>query len=183
MSDTQEQPDWWQAADGRWYPPPGDPHRTTPGPIGGQPPPPFGQAWNPPPGMYLDPESGLTLPEGVMLASVGRRVAAFFLGIVLAIFTLGIGYVIWGLLVWGGGQTPTFQVMGMRCWRPETGRVAGFWWMALREIGGRILEDVLAIFTLLFSLILMLVTRRRQSLHDLIAGTVVLRDPNGVLRP
>jgi uncharacterized RDD family membrane protein YckC len=132
--------------------------------------------------MYLDQVSGLVLPEGVVLASIGRRIGAFFLGILLSIVTLGIGYLIWGLIVWRGGRTPTFQVLRMRCWRPETGRVAGFWWMALREIGGRILEDVLAIFTLIFSFALMLITRRRTSLHDVIAGTVVLHDPNGLLR-
>jgi len=29
------------------------------------------------PGMYLDQESGLTLPQGVQLASVGRRIGAY----------------------------------------------------------------------------------------------------------
>jgi hypothetical protein len=49
-----------------------------------------------PAGMYLDQASGLALPEGVQLASVGRRIGAYFLAIPLAIVTLGIGYVIWG---------------------------------------------------------------------------------------
>src|SRR6202035_5206086 len=91
-------------------------------------------------GMYLDPVSGLTLPQGTELASVGRRIGAYFLAIPLAIVTLGIGYAIWGLIVWGNGQTPALQVLGMRCWRPDDGRVAGWWWMALREIVGGIAE-------------------------------------------
>jgi uncharacterized RDD family membrane protein YckC len=131
--------------------------------------------------MYFDQMSGLTLPEGVQLASVGRRIGAFFLSIPLAIVTLGIGYIIWGLIVWGRGQTPTFAVLGMRCWRPETGRVAGWWWMALREIIGRIAEGILSLITALISLILMITGKERKSLHDHIAGTVVLRDPNQVL--
>jgi uncharacterized RDD family membrane protein YckC len=134
-----------------------------------------------PAGMFFDQASGLMLPQGVELASAGRRIGAWFLAIPLAIITLGIGYVIWGLIVWANGQTPALQVLGMRCWRPEDGRVPGFWWMALREIVGRIAEGILSFITLLISLILMLTRPDRRSLHDLIAGTVVLYDPNKVL--
>lgn len=134
-----------------------------------------------PPGVYHDEESGLTLPQGVQLASIGRRIGAYFLAIPLSIVTLGIGYIIWGLIVWARGQTPALQVLGMRCWRPETGEVPGWGWMALREIVGRIAEGILSIITLLISFILMLTSRERKSLHDYIAGTVVLYDPDKVL--
>ena len=134
-----------------------------------------------PPGMYFDQASGLNLPEGVELASSGRRIGAYFLSIPLYIVTLGIGYAIWGLIVWGRGQTPALQVLGMRCWRPETGHVAGWWWMALREIAGGLIEGLLGPITLVVSLVLMLTGRERKALHDHIAGTVVLRDPNKVL--
>jgi uncharacterized RDD family membrane protein YckC len=134
-----------------------------------------------PQGMYLDQESGLMLPEGTQLASVGRRIGAWFLAIPLAIVTLGIGYIIWGLIVWGNGQTPALQVLGMRCWRPETNRVAGFWYMALREIVGRFLEGILGAITEITSFVLMVAGRERKAIHDYIAGTVVLHDPNKVL--
>jgi uncharacterized RDD family membrane protein YckC len=134
-----------------------------------------------PAGMYLDQESGLMLPLGTVLANPGRRIGAFFLTIPLVIITLGIGYVIWGLIVWGNGQTPALQVLGMRCFRPETNRVAGFWWMALRETVGRIAESILSIITELISLIFMLTRPDRKTIHDLVAGTVVLHDPNKVL--
>jgi uncharacterized RDD family membrane protein YckC len=134
-----------------------------------------------PAGMYLDQQSGLTLPQGTVLASSGRRIGAFFLAIPLAIVTLGIGYLIWGLIVWGNGQTPALQVLGMRVWRPEENRVAGFWWMALREIVGRICDGILSIITELTSLIFMLSRPDRKTLHDLVAGTVVLHDPSKVL--
>lgn len=132
-------------------------------------------------GTYFDQASGLNLPRGVELASVGRRIGAFFLAIPLAIVTLGIGYVIWGLIVWGSGTTPALQVLGMRCWRPETGQVPGWWWMALREVVGRIVDGILSIITYLVSFILMCSRPDRRCLHDLIAGTVVLHDPNKVL--
>lgn len=156
------------------------PQMVTPAPV---PPPAYGYAQPAPApqGMYFDQASGLMLPQGTVLAGVGRRIGAYFLAIPLAIITLGIGYLIWGLVVWGRGQTPAFQVLGMRCWRPETGRIAGWWWMALREIIGRLVEGLLAIITLLLSFILMLTSKERKSLHDMIAGTVVLHDPNKVL--
>jgi uncharacterized RDD family membrane protein YckC len=133
--------------------------------------------------MWFDPASGLALPQGVQLASIGRRIGAYFLAIPLAIGTLGIGYLIWGLIVWSRGQTPALQVLGMRCWRPETNRVPGFWWMALREIVGRLAEGILSFITGLVSFILFVTGKERKSLHDLIAGTVVLHDPNKLLAP
>ena len=143
----------------------------------------YGQypAYAVPHGMYVDQESGLLLPEGTQLASVGRRIGAYFLAIPLAIVTLGIGYIIWGLIVWGNGQTPALQVLGMRCWRPETNRVASFWHMALREIAGGIIEGILGFITEITSFVLMVAGRERKAIHDYIAGTVVLHDPNKVL--
>jgi uncharacterized RDD family membrane protein YckC len=54
--------------------------------------------------------------------------------------------------------------------------------MALREIVGRIAEGILSIITLLISFILMMSGKERKSLHDHIAGTVVLYDPDKRLR-
>jgi uncharacterized RDD family membrane protein YckC len=134
-----------------------------------------------PPGMYFDPVSRLFLPDGTQLASAGRRIGAGLLSIILPIVTLVIGYVLWGAIIWARGQTPTLQVLGMRCWRPETGRVAGWGWMALRETIGRLADGVLFIITLLISFIMMVSGTQRKTLHDMVAGTVVLRDPNKVL--
>jgi uncharacterized RDD family membrane protein YckC len=134
----------------------------------------------PPPGMYVDVISGLTLPKGTKLATAGRRIGAYFLAIPLVFITLGIGYIIWGIIAWTKGTTPALQVLGMRCWRPETGRVASFGVMALREIIGRIVDDILLI-TALVSFILFLTGKEHKSLHDHVAGTVVLYDPDKVL--
>jgi uncharacterized RDD family membrane protein YckC len=142
----------------------------------------YGQNTNvAPQGMYFDQVSGLNLPDGTQLASVGRRIGAYFLAIPLAIVTLGIGYVVWGLIVWGNGQTPALQVLGMRVWRPETNKVAGFWFMALREIVGRIVDGILSLITLITSFVLFVAGQKHQALHDTIAGTVVLYDPDKVL--
>ena len=155
-----------------------------------------------PAGMYLDQQSGLMLPQGTQLATPGRRIGAFFLAIPLVIITLGIGYLIWGLIVWPSGQTPALQILGMRCFRPEDNRVAGFWWMALREIVAGFSDGTLtggtgtsagqagttaggagalgAIIGLI-SFILMLTRPDRKTIQDLVAGTVVLYDPDNVL--
>ncbi len=83
--------------------------------------------------------------------------------------------------MWGRGQTPAMQVLGMRCYRPETGRLAGWGWMALREVIGQLVEGVLSLITQVLSFVLFASRRDRRSLHDLIAGTVVLHDPGKVL--
>jgi uncharacterized RDD family membrane protein YckC len=195
-------------APGQAQPPPNQGYGQPPPNQGYDPPPPPGQGYNQaspnpgftpappvpvgygygqypanavPQGMYLDHESGLLLPDGTQLASVGRRIGAYFLAIPLAIVTLGIGYIIWGLIVWGNGQTPALQVLGMRCWRPETNRVAGFWYMALREIVGGLVEGILGFITEITSFVLMVAGRERKAIHDYIAGTVVVHDPNKVL--
>jgi hypothetical protein len=135
----------------------------------------------PPPGMYFDPVSGLVLPEGTELATVGRRIGSYFLAIPLAIVTLVIGYVIWGLIVWGRGQTPTQQVLGMRTWQPETRQHATWWRMVLREVIGGFVTGILSFITEIASLVLMLTGRERKCLADHIASTVVLRDPTNRL--
>lgn len=134
-----------------------------------------------PQGMYYEPNSGLLLPEGVELASVGRRIGAYFLSIVLSIVTLGIGYLIWGLIAWGKGRGPTQQVLGMRCWKPADNRVAGWGTMALRDIVGGILQGILWIVTMIVSFILFVSGKRHQSILDLVGGTVVVYDPNKIL--
>lgn len=123
------------------------------------------------------------LPPGVTLASPGRRIGAYFLGLVLLVVTLVIGYVVWGLIVWRRGTTPALSVLKMRCVKVRTGTNATFGTMALREIVGRLVEGILSWITELISLVLFLARRDHRCLHDLIAGTVVVYDPEGRLDP
>ena len=157
------------------FPPPPPPAPAPPAGYG------YGAGGSAPPGMFFDPTSELVLPNGVTLAPLGRRIGAWFLSIALFVVTLGIGYIVWGLVIWGRGQTPALSVLGMRCWRPADNAVPGWGYMALREIVGRIVEGILGFITLLTSFVIMLATPKHQCLHDMIAGTVVLHDPDKVL--
>jgi uncharacterized RDD family membrane protein YckC len=134
-----------------------------------------------PQGMFFDPASGLVLPNGTQLASVGRRIGAYFLSILLVVVTLVIGYIIWGLIAWGRGTSPALSVLKMKVWRPADNKPASWGYMALREIIGRIVDGILSIITGLISFILFVSGKEHKSLHDIVAGTVVLYDPNKVL--
>ena len=142
--------------------------------------PPYGYGAAVPPGMYFDQESGLTLPAGTQLASAGRRIGAYFLRILLFVVTLVIGYIIWGLIAWSKGRSPAFQVLGMRAWRPATGQTASWGYMALRDVC-EVIFGAVGIIALI-SFIMFLANKERKTLHDMVAGTVVLSDPNKVLQ-
>lgn len=164
-------------------PPVPPPHASYPPPPPGyNPPPPAGGYGYAPapvgPGFHLDQQSGLVLPDGVQLASQGRRIGAYFLSIPLVIVTLGIGYLIWGAIVWGKGTSPALQVLGMKVYRPEQRSTATWGTMALRNIIGGIAQGILSIITLLVSFVLFLSRADRKTLPDLIASTVVLHDPD-----
>ena len=68
------------------------------------------------------------------LASQGRRLAEYVLEAILFGLTLGIGWLIWLLLVVGGrGQSPAKQLLGIHVVHAEGNR-AGLGWMLLREL-------------------------------------------------
>lgn len=128
-----------------------------------------------PPGRYFDRQSWLILPEGVRPASRGRVAASYLLGVGLFILTAGVGYLAWGIVLWGHGQTPAQRLLDLRCWRPETGRVASREHMALRQVTGLLNGE------LLIGPIIWLTSKSLNSLGDLLAGTVVLHDPDHLL--
>ena len=137
-----------------------------------------------PAGQYFDHLSGLVLPNGTQLASVGRRIGSYFLALVLFIVTLGIGYLVWGAISWAKGQTPTQQVLGMQTWRPQTRANATWGEQFLRELS-RILYIIPFIgwIIAIVSFFMFVASREHRALHDQVGGTIVLHDPNRVLQP
>jgi uncharacterized RDD family membrane protein YckC len=130
----------------------------------------------PPPGMYFDPASELLLPQGARLASRRQVAAAWVLGLVLFSITLGIGYITWSLFAWRKGRSPAQRILSLRCWLPESRQVAGREETALRQITGFCLNG-----QLLSGFFIWLTSKTLRSVGDLLAGTVILHDPDGIL--
>jgi uncharacterized RDD family membrane protein YckC len=126
--------------------------------------------------MYVDPASGHTLPQGVRLASQGQVATAWLLGSLLFIGTLGIGYIIWSLYSWRQGRSPAQRMLNLRCWLPDVSQVAGWEDVATRQALGFCLNG-----QLLSGFFIWLTSKDARSTGDLLAGTVVLYDPDGVL--
>jgi uncharacterized RDD family membrane protein YckC len=126
-----------------------------------------------PPGMYYDPASELVLPQGARLASRAQVAAALFLSLLLFAVTLGIGYVAWSGFTWGQGQTPAQRILSLRCWLPQEGRAAGRDEMGIRQVLGFFLSG-----GLIWGPLVWLISKNRRSAGDLLAGTIVLHNPD-----
>jgi uncharacterized RDD family membrane protein YckC len=110
------------------------------------------------------------------LSSKAKRLGEFLLEIALFIVTLGIGWLVWSLIIWGQGQTPAKQLLHMRVVVADTGQRATFWTMALREFVGKWVLGVISLY-LLMSSIFVIVDARSQALWDKIAATLVIDEP------
>ena len=69
----------------------------------------------------------------------------------------------------------------MQTWKPQTAANATWGTMFLREFSDAILGWIP--FAQIVSFVLFVVGKDHKGLHDHIAGTVVLYDPNKVLKP
>jgi len=99
------------------------------------------------------------------------------LEVLLMVVTLVVGWWIWSLIVWGQGQTPAKQVLGMRCVKVETGQTATWGTMLLREIVGKsILGGITFGITTVASLFMILFGAEHRGVWDHVAGTVVVKD-------
>jgi hypothetical protein len=48
------------------------------------------------------------------VANVGRRLAALALAPLLLVVTLGVGWLVWCVVEWANGRTPSYRVLGLR---------------------------------------------------------------------
>lgn len=71
--------------------------------------------------------------SNMRLASLQHRVGAYALDCALAFVTLGIGWIIWSLVVWGQGQTPGKKILKIRVYAADNQRQATWGHMAVRE--------------------------------------------------
>ena len=123
------------------------------------------------------------------LAAQGSRLAAFTLDIVLFWVTLGVGWLLWYLVLAARGQSPAKQIVGIHVAYEEGNRV-GFWGMLQRDwvlrgfvVGGmfvivlRFEPSAAWLIGLLFAIAALWCTwdEARQCLWDKVLGTYVVR--------
>jgi uncharacterized RDD family membrane protein YckC len=117
------------------------------------------------------------LPAGVSVSSRGKRLLAFLLDSTLLIVTLGLGWIIWSLVICKDGTTPGKQLLGMRIVKTDTGQAASWFYTLLREW---LVKDVISWATLGVGYIWILWDARRQNLYDKLLSTIVVDDPLGL---
>ncbi|WP_433302979.1 RDD family protein [Actinoplanes sp. CA-030573] len=112
------------------------------------------------------------------LVSPGGRLGARLLDGVLAIVTLGIGFLIWSFFTWPDGQTPAKKMLGHVVVDANTGQPFDLGRMIMRQI---LIEGLLG--TILSSVTcsiylwvdgFMVFGERNRTLHDRMAGSVVV---------
>ena len=133
-------------------------------------------------------------PEQLQTASQGRRLGGWALDWLIVTVTLGVGWLIWFLIVAQRGQTPGKQMLGMYIMR-EDGSRAGGWYTMLREIVVKILlfGTVISVISgatngvggLLWIPAALWCTwdRERQCLWDKVTSTYVAHSPAGYRPP
>ena len=82
----------------------------------------------------MSQESTYTSSEmNLRYATFQHRLGALALDTALALLTLGIGWFIWALVVWGEGQTPAKKILKLRTINFTNGRPASWGHMAIRD--------------------------------------------------
>jgi len=162
---------------------PQSPGPQAPGPQAPPPPSPSSQSPQAPAGAALATPAAGT-PE---LSSVGKRFGEYALDVVLAIVTLGIGWLIWALIILGRGQTPAKQILNMRVIDAETGQVPSYGMMFVRDflLKGLVMGIVTSVTFGLGLILYFWLTwdDKNQELWDKAIGSVVVEDPEGRLAP
>lgn len=114
------------------------------------------------------------VPVPLPLTSTGRRFGAYLLEGLLAVVTLGIGWLIWSMFTWGNGQTPAKKLLGMRVVRLDSGQTASWGQMAMREVVGKGLLGSLSFGITTLVSVFMILGASHQGVWDKVAGTVVV---------
>lgn len=121
------------------------------------------------------------LPAGVTLAPVGKKFGAALLDGLFMMLTLYIGWLIWGAIVAGKGQTPGRQVLGLRVVSVQDGKPLGWASMVfLRGFVGGFVTQLAWVFTLGVLAFMPLWDRRNQTVTDKVSSSIVVDDPNKV---
>jgi uncharacterized RDD family membrane protein YckC len=116
-------------------------------------------------------------------ASFQHRLGALALDAALMVVTLGIGWFIWSLVVWGEGQTPAKKILKIRVRHFETGSVATWGHMGVREFLVPLTISIAANLTLWIALVAWVIieivfyfTKNNRTLRDLWVKTAVINE-------
>lgn len=121
------------------------------------------------------------------LASLGQRFGGYLLDGVLALVTLGIGWIIWCCFTFSKGQTPAKSILSMRVVKQDTGVAATWGEMFVRNVVIPLVLGIVGAF--LFGLPTIVAAcmifggTLRQTGWDRMMGTLVVSDPQGVTVP
>lgn len=112
------------------------------------------------------------------LASPWARLGATLINGVLVVVTLGVGYLVWALVLWGKGANPGKNMLGLRIVKADSGRVCTFGEMLARNfVFGSLVVGLISGATLGIGAVvdaLMIFGDRHQRLIDKMAGTLVV---------
>lgn len=123
--------------------------------------------------------ANMSLPANVSIASPWIRLGAYLLESVLAVVTLGIGWLIWAAMIAGSGQTPAKRVLKLRVVDARSYRPVGFarmFWM--RGFVAGLVAGFAITFTLGVLLFMPLWDKRNQNIWDKVSSTYVVSDPD-----
>jgi len=106
--------------------------------------------------------------------SNGQRLGASLLDGLLFVVTLGIGWLIWDIVLFSQSTSPAKKMLGLRVVDINTRAPATMQQMLLREVLGKFILGSITGITGLVSIVLILVTPSRQGVWDYIARTTVV---------
>ena len=115
--------------------------------------------------------------------SFQHRLGSYALDATLAVLTLGIGWLIWSMIVWGEGQTPAKKILKIRVRHFETGAVATWGHMAVREllipltviIASNLTAGIAAVVWIVIEIVFYF-TKNSRTLRDLWVKTAVINE-------
>jgi len=106
----------------------------------------------------------------------GKRFLAYFLDAFLAVVTLGVGWMIWSMVLWAKGTSPGKQMAGLVVVDVRTSAPATWGQMFLREIVGKSIFGLFSFgITSIVSVFMILINSDRRGVWDMIANTAVTR--------
>ncbi|MCD9622994.1 RDD family protein [Rhabdothermincola sp. EGI L10124] len=178
MSDMSQGPGWWQASDGKWYPPEQSPTAGAGASAASVP----GESAHGPLADWGTRAIAYLIDVGfaVVLWIIGFILVAIVAAIsetlgaivgVLLYIVLSFIFLYYGFLVGAKGRSPGMAIIGLRCVGEETGQVIGGGMGVVRTIA-HIVDSIICYVGWFFPLW----DPKRQTLADKIMKTVVVKD-------